>query len=133
MTPIGIVVTIIALFIALVMWSRLRRLKRAEFIRSYQLPAGLFERLAKVRPGLALKTKQLVARGLRKFFLAYLNSGCKFVSMPSQVVDDLWHEFILFTHNYETFCKQAFGQFRHHTPAVALGTHLQNNAGLRRI
>jgi hypothetical protein len=74
----------------------------------------------------------LIARGLRKFFLAHLASGRRFVSMPSQAADDLWHEFILFTRNYEIFCKNAFGRFLHHTPAVALGTHLQNNAGLRR-
>jgi len=69
---------------------------------------------------------------LRQYFLAHLKSGCKFVSMPSQVADDLWHEFILYTRHYETFCNQAFGGFMHHTPAVVLGEDRQNNAGLRR-
>ena len=132
MTAFGIGVAFIALVFSLVLWGHLRRLKRAEFIRNYTLPAGLFERLDKVRPGLDLKSKQLIARGLRKFFLAHLASGCKFVSMPSQAVDDLWHEFILYTRNYGAFCNQAFGRFLHHTPAIALGAHQQNNAGLRR-
>lgn len=48
-------------------------------------------------PELALKDRALVARGLRQFFLAHHLSGGKFIPMPSQVVDDLWHEFILFT------------------------------------
>lgn len=122
----------IGLLVSLVLWAHLRRLKRAEFIRSYPLPAGLFERLDKVRPGLDLKSKQLIARALRKFFLAHLASGCRFVSMPSQAVDELWHEFILYTRHYEAFCKQAFGRFLHHTPAVVLGPHRQNNEGLRR-
>ena len=133
MTLAGAGIALVALAFALFMWGHLRRLKRAEFIRDYQLPAGLFDRLEKVRPGLDLKSKQLIARGLRKFFLAYLSSGCKFVSMPSQAVDDLWHEFILYTRHYDAFCKQAFGRFLHHTPAVALGAHAQNNSGLRRI
>jgi len=52
--------------------------------------------------------------------------------MPSKVVDDLWHEFILFTQHYDAFCKQAFGKFLHHTPAVVLGTQQTANQGLRR-
>jgi hypothetical protein len=40
--------------------------------------------------------------------------------MPSQVADDLWHEFILFTKNYDAFCRQAFGGFFHHSPAAVL-------------
>ena len=36
--------------------------------------------------------KTLVSRGLRQFFLAYLMSGKRYVSMPSRVADELWHE-----------------------------------------
>ncbi|HVF17642.1 MAG TPA: hypothetical protein VNA21_12045, partial [Steroidobacteraceae bacterium] len=50
----------------------------------------------------------------------------------SQVADDLWHEFILYTRGYEMFCKRAFGRFMHHTPAIAMGASEQNNDGLRR-
>jgi len=42
------------------------------------------------------------------------------VSMPSQVVDVAWHDFILFTRKYESFCQQALGRFLHHTPAEAM-------------
>jgi hypothetical protein len=117
---------------ALVFWHRSVRLGRERFIRDYALPKGLLDRLAKRRPELALKDRALVARGLRQFFLAHHLSGGKFISMPSQVVDDLWHEFILFTKAYDAFCKQAFGRFLHHTPAVVLGAEQQNNEGLRR-
>jgi len=132
MSIVAIAAILAVTLVVAVLWNHLARLKRAEFIRRYQFPPGLFERLDKVRPGLDLKSKQLIARGLRKFFLAHLTSGRRFVSMPSQAVDDLWHEFILYTRNYDVFCKQAFGRFLHHTPAVALGAHQQNNAGLRR-
>ncbi|MBS4051544.1 MAG: hypothetical protein KGZ69_10110, partial [Methylomonas sp.] len=56
-----------------------------------------------------------------------------YVSMPSQVTDDLWHELILYTRHYDSFCKKAFGGFLHHTPAMVLSRNKQNNSGLRRI
>ena len=111
---------------------RLREARRAEFIRGYGFPAGLIEKLQERHPGLAMKDAQLVARGLRMFFLAHLKSGRRFVSMPSQTADDLWHEFILYTRHYEAFCRQAFGRFLHHTPAVVLGSERRHNVGLRR-
>lgn len=113
-------------------WVKRRELARIEYIRNYPLPKGLMEKLSKVRPELATKDHHLVARALRKFFLAYLKSGRKPVAMPSQVVDDLWHEFILYTRHYELFCKKAFGKFLHHTPAVVLGSNRNQNIGLRR-
>lgn len=123
----------VILFIGLAaVWKRSRRLARTQFIRTYRFPVGLYDRLAKRRPSLARKDHELVARGLRQFFLAYLLSGRKFVSMPSQVADDLWHEFILYTREYEAFCKRGFGRFLHHTPAVVLGPDRRSNAGLRR-
>ncbi len=40
--------------------------------------------------------------------------------MPSQVVDDAWHEFILFTRAYQQYCNKALGRYLHHTPAEAM-------------
>jgi len=115
------------------LYKRLRELQRAQFIRAFAFPPGLFDKLAARRPELARKDMSLVARGLRHYFLAYLMSGRKFVSMPSQVADDLWHEFILYTKSYQQFCNQAFGTFFHHTPAAVLSrAQSSDNAGLRR-
>jgi hypothetical protein len=110
-----------------------RRLQRDNFIRSYMFPRGLFEKLVRARPGLEVKDQQLVARALRQFFLAYHRGGYRRVAMPSQVVDELWHEFILFTRDYQDFCRTAFGRFLHHTPATALGAARRDNEGLRRV
>ena len=118
--------------ILLIISLKLQAAKRAEYIRNYPLPKGLFEKLQKRRPELSLKDCQLVNLGLRQFFLAYLQGGRQFVAMPSQVVDELWHEFILYTRQYDRFCKRAFGGFFHHTPAVVLKSSRQNNTGLRR-
>ena len=133
MTTFVLAAISVALSVALFMvWSRWRISARADHIRSYMFPRGLIDRFGIKRPELSLKERQLVAHALRQFFLAHLKSGCKFVSMPSQVADELWHEFILYTRHYETFCNDAFGSFMHHTPAVVLGADRQNNAGLRR-
>lgn len=119
------------------LWTRQVKLRREAFIRNAVLPKGLFERLRKHHPDLSLKDCQLVANGLRQFFLTHLKSGRQHVAMPSQVVDDLWHEFILYTKNYGAFCTSAFGRFMHHTSAVVLknsdqSDSKQNNGGLRR-
>ena len=127
-----VVAALLLAILLVVLWRRQVVLRREAFIRNFTLPHGLFERLTKRHPNLTLKQCQLVAHGLRQFFLAYLKSGRQFVSMPSQIADDLWHEFILFTKHYEMFCRHAFGGFMHHTPAVVLGSERQSNAGLRR-
>lgn len=130
--PIFIVLLVILSIVLFVVWSKWRAAARADYIRTYMFPTGLLERLVKLRPELSLKDRQLVARALRQYFLVYLKSGYRHVSMPSQVVDDLWHEFILYTKHYEQFCNKAFGRYMHHTPAAVLGTSQRNNDGLRR-
>jgi hypothetical protein len=120
------------MFTAWTIYRHLLTHQRAEYIRTFALPKGIFEKLQKQRPELSLKDCQLVNLGLRQFFLAYLKGGRKSIAMPSQVADDLWHEFILYTRQYERFCKKAFGGFFHHTPAVVLKQSRQNNIGLRR-
>jgi hypothetical protein len=119
---------------AFALWQSLRQYRRAEFIRSFAWPAGLLDKLALEHKGFTRKETALVGNGLRQFFLAYLLSGRKYVAMPSQVADDLWHQFILYTRDYQAFCEKAFGGFLHHTPAVVLSPeHKRNNEGLRRV
>ncbi len=124
---------IFLLICAVSMWRTHVRTKRETFIRNYQLPYGLFEKLRELHPHLDQKDCSLVASGLRQFFLAYHKSGNKYVSMPSQVADDLWHQFILNTRAYHSYCNSAFGKYFHHVPATALSANRNNNAGLRRI
>ena len=117
-----------------VLFGKWQTLRRAEFIRTFTLPQGLLARLEKHHPGFTRKDSALVSRALRQFFLAYLMSGKRYVSMPSQAADDLWHEFILYTREYDAFCRRAFGSFLHHTPAVVLvKERRRSNEGLRRV
>jgi len=127
--------TIAAILLALAGFQlRAQRLARAResHIRTFRFPRGLFAKVIAKYPHLTQKDMELVSHALRQFFLAYLKSGKQYVSMPSQVVDELWHEFILYTRNYQEFTKRAFGSFLHHTPAVVLSSKAQSNSGLRR-
>ena len=134
MSAVGWFIAAFLLVVGVVLWRALQLQRRLEFIRHFPFPPSLFDKLAALRPELARKDMALVARGLRHFFLAYEKSGRQFVSMPSQVADDLWHEFILYTRNYDKFCRQAFGSFFHHSPAVVLAPRQRDsNAGLRRV
>ena len=129
---VSFVVAAVCLTILGRVWRQWRAGVREALIRRYTLPAGIFPKLRQKHPDLTQKDCQLVAQALRQYFLTYLKSGYRSVSMPSQVVDDLWHEFILYTRTYERFCQQAFGRFMHHTPAAVLGSVDGQNAGLRR-
>lgn len=41
------------------------------------------------------------------------------ISMNSEKVDAVWHQFILFTREYQTFCNDFLGQFLHHVPKTS--------------
>ena len=113
-------------------YGYVRKLRRGDYIRTYMFPSGLLKKLRNHYPEFAAMEEQLVARALRRFFLAYLHGGRRPVAMPSQVADVLWHEFILYTRHYQLFCRNAFGRFLHHSPAAVLGRDRNRNAGLRR-
>lgn len=112
------------LIIALGVWSyqatKKQNKQRAIYIKSYHFPAALRGKVCLKYPHLTLDQLDLVYRGLRQYFLACLDANVvksgKSVGMPSKVVDDLWHEFILHSRDYASFCDKAFGGFLHHTP-----------------
>ena len=61
----------------------------------------------------AEKAKALLVEALRFLHLvAFFNRRLT----PAQPVDLAWHEFILFTRLYATFCSHKFGRFIHHHP-----------------
>jgi hypothetical protein len=137
MADVGFLFLIIALacvWVVFLSQEKSLRRKRTEFIRAYQRPPGLLDKLEQRHPALMGEDTALISRGLKQFFLAYLLGGKKFVAMPSRIVDDLWHEFILYTREYEQFCAKAFGRFMHHSPAAAKGpaAALKITNGLRR-
>lgn len=134
MRPIEVVpFAIVFSMIALVAWGARQKIVRMRHVREAPLPPGIYDKLRRRRPDIDPKEFPFLERALRDFFAAYLRSGRKPVSMPSQAADELWHEFILYTRHYQAFCDKAFGRFLHHTPAVVLSKAYDRNVGLRRV
>jgi hypothetical protein len=51
---------------------------------------------------------------LKKFLWLCAKSDEQSVLMVSKLIDELWHQFILFTREYHFFCDQFFGRYIHH-------------------
>lgn len=49
--------------------------------------------------------------------IAYLLEDCP-APVPSAVVDEAWHSFILHTKDYQNFCREKVGRFVHHVPST---------------
>lgn len=106
--------------------------KRLKFIASYSFHPVLKEKVIKKYSHLSNDEADLVMEGLRDYFLFCIRAEKRMVSMPSQAVDVAWHEFILFTRSYESFCQKAFGHFLHHTPTEAMKSPTVAKDGIRR-
>lgn len=96
-----------------------RKRQRLAYVQQYCFPAPIFDTLAKQYPHLSQDQIGRVENGLRTYFMLILREGFH-LAMPSRAVDTLWHEFILFTQDYHTFCQDAFGQILHHVPFPAM-------------
>lgn len=114
------------------LWRNWARRRRQAFIDNYPYARFLDKRLAARRPELSAAQRQMVFAGLQDYFQLCHSAGKRMVAMPSQAVDDAWHEFILFTRQYDVFCRAAFGRFLHHTPAEAMSAPTQASASIRR-
>ena len=93
---------------------------RIAFIDKYVFPSSVKEKFKRRHPKLDEKAVEAVFIALKDFFI-FCTDG-EWHSMPSRVVDDAWHEFILHTREYHHFCEGAFGKFLHHSPAETFKT-----------
>ena len=115
-----------------VFWRNWSRQRRASYIDNFPLERYLDQRLAARRPELSADQRAQVFAALNDYFHLCHQAGRRMVSMPSQAVDDAWHEFILFTRRYDQFCRGAFGRFLHHTPAEAMASPTAAGDGIKR-
>jgi hypothetical protein len=134
LTFVGLIITVIGV----VVWLRWRGAQvheaRAAFINAYQFPATLRGKLALKHTQLTPEQLDLVYSATRHFFLACLDVDAvkrgRSVGMPSRVVDDVWHDFMLMSREYTAFCNKAFGGYLHHAPDgemnVSMSTALGN-------
>ncbi|WP_373973889.1 hypothetical protein NT239_09495 [Chitinibacter sp. SCUT-21] len=94
-----------------------RQQEQFYYLNHYQFPSGIRRRLSRKYPQLNDQQWELVAKAMRQYFRLHRHSKRATLAMPSRVVDDFWHEFILHTAVYQEFCQKALGRFIHHTPA----------------
>ena len=128
----GYIFLVIAIAIAYAVYVIQVRSARRSYITAYAFPSGLRKKFSEACPGLSEAQQNQVFEGLRQWFMVCNKANSRFVSMPSQAVDDAWHAFILFTRNYQQFCRKAFGRFLHHTPAEAMLDQSTASDGIKR-
>jgi hypothetical protein len=74
----------------------------------------------------------MVISGLRQFFVVCGKNNLRWCMMPSKIIDEAWHEFILNTKEYQIFCTKAFGKFLHHSPSKAMSSQTKAQIGIQR-
>ena len=103
---------------------------RRRTLATARFPLATLDGLRRRHPDLTDDQAQLVADGLRQWYRVCQLARTRPTSMPSRVVDDLWHEHIVCTRDYEQFCRQAFGRFLHHQPeSLMTGRNAKRNRG----
>ena len=122
----------IFLFFTYLGFRRFRFSKRQEEIEMFRFPSAIKSKVKYKYPHLTEQQIDKVILGLREYFHLCNIAGKNVVSMPSQVVDVAWHEFILYTRRYQLFCRTALGRFLHHTPAEAMESKTIAQAGIKR-
>ena len=127
-----LIVLIAVLLTALYLAKRANLARREKYLESYSFHRVIDNKLAQKYPQLTAQQRDLVLQGLRDYFLMCLKAKRKWVSMPSQAVDEAWHTFILSTHLYANFCRRGFGYFLHHTPAEAMPSATLAQDGIKR-
>lgn len=129
---VWIPVLAVVLFASVYVVRKLSNSGRAAFIESFRFHPVLIERVRRKRPELDDSQMGMVCDALQDFFVFNMQAGRKMVAMPSQVADDLWHEFIIFTKPYKQFCDKAFGRYLHHTPVEGMSSPTVAQEGIKR-
>lgn len=105
---------VIAYVIANAQHKKKLKQQRHDYILNYLFPALIQQRFLNQYPLTQAEMEQ-VELGLKQFFLIALERRGK-VAMPSKIVDEYWHAFLLSTRHYQLFCEKAFGRVLHHLP-----------------
>lgn len=94
--------------------------KTLEKLWAYNMPEGVITRLKKHFPFNSMTSKDVgICIDEFKKFVAIMLIGKKDkkgVAMTSNVLDEIWHEFVLFTIDYHEFSAMLGLEYIHHTP-----------------
>lgn len=72
----------------------------------------------------------LIDEAAREFkkYVALVALGHTDIGMSSPEVDEIWHNFILFTREYGEFCDEVCGRFIHHRPVTSRSPGLSDSS-----
>ena len=83
---------------------------------SYQAPF-LEKKLIELGVFPTTEEYQVAFEEFKKFAMISSESS-EAVGMLSKKVDEIWHQFILFTPDYFSFCEKYIGRYLHHLPTI---------------
>jgi len=67
-----------------------------------------------------IETSNQILEDAKRFLLLSANNpGKMFITPELFIIDQMWHTFLLFTHDYHRFCKENVGRYLHHQPTVS--------------
>ena len=131
----AILIGILLVFLTFLAWVNRGEKKKWREIQNFEFPAEVSVGVKERYPHLTDNDVKLALEQHRLYFLICWEGDKNEVAMPSRLVDECWHGFILQTRSYQSFCKQVFGGFLHHAPkrlisgseasATAAGTEIQ--------
>jgi len=94
--------------------------KKVAEIKKFRFSSALKSKLRNKYSNLSDGQIELVFQGLQDYFVICCLANGGMVAMPSRIVDEAWHEFMLFSRDYAAFCNKVFGHFLHHNPVDKL-------------
>jgi hypothetical protein len=83
----------------------------------------LIEKLLKDRVVQTAEEAEALFLEVKKYIVLVQSDDTTVFEMHSLRVDEVWHQFILFTTQYFDFCQRFFGRYIHHSPSNAPDTH----------
>jgi len=126
------IIPIIILLIFAYFWRKEQKRKRLRYIENYKFNPVLIRRVKEKIPDISDKNTTKLFDALRDYFYICSQAQGKMVAMPSEAVDIAWHEFLLFTKEYQTFCNKGIGRFLHHTPTEVMKSKTSAQEGIKR-
>ena len=123
---------IVALLFFAYFWKKEQAKKQLRFIENYKFSPVLIKRVKAKHDYLSDADMKKVVEATRDYFYICNQAKGKMVAMPSEIVDVLWHEFLLFTREYQDFCKKGIGRFLHHTPTEVMKSPTSAQEGIKR-
>ena len=127
-----LIILLLITIVSYYFWKKIQKKRQLRFIQEYKFHPAIIKRAREKHDYLTHSDMLKVINATKDYFYICNQANGKMVAMPSEIVDVVWHEFLLFTREYETFCKKGLGRFLHHTPTEAMKHKSSASVGLKR-